>query len=147
MALADVRVIGIAIFFSIVENLNSAASQTIQAQFALSATEAITIAETEGITAQFNPSIVEAFSILDSLFVRGWFRIDDSEDANWGYRVQTITQAGTFAGFTFGGLPFAGYLSFSGSIPDPIVPDTTPNWTQIDDTQSNTWILIDDSQG
>jgi hypothetical protein len=76
-----------------------------------------------------------------------WTLINDTENANWNFRNQTIIEIGGFATCTFGGAPFAGYLSFTGNVPNPIVPDTNSGWTQINDTQGSTWTLIDDFQG
>jgi len=145
--IAEVETIIAGFVESIVEPTTLDNTQSITAQFVEIIAEAITVADSSTQQSNFLDSIVEAFTILDSQFPRGWIRIDDSETANWGYRYQNITEIGGFATSTFAGVPFAGYLSFSGNVPNPIVPDTNSGWTQINDTQGSTWTLIDDFQG
>ena len=132
---------------SIVEPATLNNSQSITAQFVEIIAEAITVADSSTQQSNFLNSIVETFTILDSQFPRGWIRIDDSENAGWGYRNQVINEVATFAGFTFGGVPFAGYLSFTGIVPNPIIDVNTPNWTPIDNSETNNWQVINDTQG
>ena len=76
-----------------------------------------------------------------------WTLINDTENANWNFRNQTIIEIGGFATCTFGGVPFAGYLSFTGTVPNPIIDVNTPNWTPIDNSEANNWQVINDTQG
>ena len=132
---------------SIIENLTIDNTQTITAQFAQSVAEAISLADSNTQQSNFLQTIKEAIVILDSQFVAGWVKINDSENAGWGYRNQAINEVATFAGFTFGGVPFAGYLSFTGTVPNPIIDVNTPNWTPIDNSEANNWQVINDTQG
>ena len=77
----------------------------------------------------------------------GWIRINDNQNASWGFRNQVINEVATFAGFTFGGAPFAGYLSFTGMVPSPILDQNTPNWAQISNNQTTNWIPVNNTQG
>ena len=132
---------------SIVEPATLNNSQSITAQFVEIIAEAITVADSSTQQSNFLNSIVETFTILDSQFPRGWIRIDDSETANWGFRNQNINEIGGFATSTFAGTPFAGYLSFTGTVPNPIIDVNTPNWTPIDNSEANNWQVINDTQG
>ena len=144
---ADVETIIAGFVESLTEPFTVNNTQSITAQFVELITETAAMADSSTQISQFYESITEAFTILDSQFPRGWIRIDDSETANWGFRYQNINEIGGFATSTFAGAPFAGYLNFSGNVPAPIIPDTNSGWTQINDTQGNTWTLIDDFQG
>lgn len=136
---------------SIVEPITLDNSQSITAQFLEIIAQAVTIADSSTQQRNSLDGIIEAFTILDSQFVAGWIKINDSETPNWGVRNQIINEVATFAGFTFGGAPFAGYLTFSATVPNPIIDTNIPNWTLIDDSQGSApvtnWTLIDDSQG
>jgi hypothetical protein len=132
---------------AITENVNPASVQTILAQFQTSVTEAVTLADSSAQQSAFLQTITEAISLLDSQFPRGWFTIDDSQNANWGYRQQTFTDIANFGGTPFASLSFAGYAVVSGNVPDPIIPDANANWTQINNSQTEGWVEINNFQG
>jgi len=131
---------------SIVEPTTLDNTQSITAQFVEIIAEAITVADSSTQQSNFLDSIVEAFTILDSQFVAGWIKINDNQNAGWGYRNQIINEIGGFATCTFGGVPFAGYLSFSGIVPNPILDQNTPNWAGISNNQTTNWVLINNTQ-
>lgn len=131
---------------AITENVAPASVQTILAQFQTSITEAVTLADSSTQQSNFLQTIAEAITLLDSQFPRGWFTIDDSQNANWEFRQQTFTDIANFGGTPFASLSFAGYAIVSGNVPNPIVPDTNANWTQINNSQTQGWTEINNSQ-
>lgn len=144
--IAEVETIIAGFVESIVEPTTLNNSQSITAQFVEIIAEAITVVDSSTQQSNFLDSIVEAFTILDSQITSGWIRIDDSETANWGFRNQIINEIGGFATCTFGGTPFAGYLSFSGIVPNPILDQNTPSWAGISNNQTTNWVLINNTQ-
>jgi len=78
--------------------------------------------------------------------IPNWATINNTENASWNYRNQIINEIGGFATCTFGGTPFAGYLSFSGIVPNPILDQNTPNWAGISNNQTTNWVLINNTQ-
>jgi hypothetical protein len=133
-------------FFTIVENTNPASIELVAAQFQNSITEAVTLADSSTQQSNFLQTITEAIALLDSQFPRGWYTINDNQDANWGFRQQTFTDIANFGGTPFASLSFAGYAVVSGNVPSPIVPDTNANWVQINNSQTDGWVEINNSQ-
>jgi len=78
--------------------------------------------------------------------IPNWATINNTENASWNYRNQIINEIGGFATCTFGGAPFAGYLSFSGIVPNPILDQNTPSWAGISNNQATNWVLINNTQ-
>ena len=78
--------------------------------------------------------------------IPNWATINNTENASWNYRNQIINEIGGFATCTFGGAPFAGYLSFSGIVPNPILDQNTPSWAGISNNQTTNWVLINNTQ-
>ena len=78
--------------------------------------------------------------------IPNWATINNTENASWNYRNQIINEIGGFATCTFGGTPFAGYLSFSGIVPNPILDQNTPSWAGISNNQTTNWVLINNTQ-
>jgi hypothetical protein len=144
--IAEIDTIVAGFIESIVEPTTLNNSQSITAQFVEIIAEAITVADSSTQQSNFLNSIVETFIILDSQFVAGWIKINDNQNAGWGYRNQIINEIGGFATCTFGGVPFAGYLSFSGIVPNPILDQNTPNWAGISNNQTTNWVLINNTQ-
>ena len=132
---------------ALLAEIHSASVELVAAQFQNSIVENLNSADSSTQQSNFLQTITEAVSLLDSQFPRGWFTIDDSQNANWGFRQQTFTDIANFGGTPFASLSFAGYATVSGNVPDPIVPDTNANWVQINNSQTEGWVEINNFQG
>ena len=86
--------------------------------------------------------LAENVVLAETEFPRGWFQIDDYQSIVWDlvrnvpYTYNTGMMLG---GALFGDVPYSSLGGTGTSVGQ--------NWTDIDDTQTNTWTDIDDSQG
>jgi hypothetical protein len=130
--------------------------------------EAFNITDSQSSQVDFYATQAENVLIIDQVCVYGWTNVDDFQDANWSGTALVIETYADFAGFAFGGLPFAGYLKTTttnkenpgvtpvvnwqgiGTIQtaswSAIVTPTGTTWTQVNTAQTPTWNTIDTTQ-
>lgn len=121
--IVDVEIIGNAFLFSIAEPINVASEQTISSQFIVVNVENIQLNDSSTQQSTFLEAIVEAVTILDKLCYNGWFKIDDSQTADWGPINEAQTPVWT-----------------------DIVDSQTPDWNAISGPGSASWADINDNQ-
>ena len=100
----------------------------------------------DGLWTSYAASLSENIRILDNECVFGWFKIDDTQTANWGTQTVIINEISVFGGATFGGVPFAGNMYTTEQSGYPIGTTPTIVWNQININDSPNWTLIDNTQ-
>ena len=146
IGILDSYTAGHGILFSITENFGVADAQIFHAQFAESITENTAIADYNTQISNFLESIAENFGLLDNSCVFGWFKIDDTQTANWGTQPLVVNEIHVFGGATFGGVPFAGILTVTEQNNYPIGTTPTTAWNTVNTTDNASWIVIDNRQ-
>jgi len=92
-------------------------------RFYLSIAEGLNSADSNAITTQFVATINEVLALASFAIVRGWFRIDDNQVANW-----------------------SAISNNQGSGWTQINDNQTSSWSAINNTQGSGWSDINDTQ-
>lgn len=146
LTVADSPTVNDAYFFTVTEAITVADSSTQRSTFGYTITEVLTVADTQVFHAQFQESITEALFVLDSSKVTGWFLINDVQTPLWGGKIVTITGYGMPGDFLLGMAPFAGSISNTTTINTPLGLTPVVTWTNVNDSETTSWILINNTQ-
>ena len=143
---ADQEEIGSAYTFVTTENIASADSSVAYKASTFSITEGVTVADTEQLQAQFNLAISEGLIPADSTLIGGWYKINDTQNPQWGGLIVTITGYGIPGDFMFGGAPIAGYLENTTTDSQPIGVTPIITWVPINDVTATNWVKVNNYQ-
>ena len=120
--------------------------QTGLVNFVDSVIEAMTLSEIQTGNVDLLVAVAEVMTLIDVAISRGWIKINDNQAAHWGETFINIQEIADYGAFTFGGVPLAGNIEFTGYASNPIDNRQTPDWTDVDDGVPTTWTQIDNNQ-
>jgi hypothetical protein len=121
--------------FTLTEPITSVTSaQAISAQFTVVRVENSTLNDSSTQQSNFLQSITEAIRLLDIMCYNGWFRIDDSQAADWG----AINEGQTAEWIAIGPEQAAAWEAIDSA--------ETANWGNIDGEQTPDWGTINTKQ-
>jgi len=133
-------------YIVISENAGVASTQLIQANFSESIAENTNLADFSTQQSTFLEYIAENVVLGDNACVIGWFKINDSQTANWGTQPVVINEVAVFGGATFGGVPFAGNMYTTEQSTYPVGYSPTIVWAQVNTNENSNWTVVDNTQ-
>jgi hypothetical protein len=121
-------------------------AETVLVVFVGNVAETIFMLDSAQVQASFLATVLETLEITDSQCQFGWFKIENNQVPDWGFKPFSTAEIHAYGAFTFGGVPMAGSITESGVQANSIPEAQTPNWSSIDTGQATTWSDINSNQ-